>query len=213
MILTRRGISLSLSTILRCRPQLGWTFCGSAYCQVIHEANKAKRLEWARKNLDNDFGDVVFTDECSIQTETHRRFSSRKRGEPPEEQAQVYMLRRFTNMYKPPVFNIVFCQLVIACTCFFFTFRPKHPVKVHVWAGISMRGRTGICILELWMLLCTQTFLKQPCFRSSMTPTQTVTSLCRIMITKYGLASQQLCNCCRRLLCNCFSSEHFVHCA
>lgn len=91
--------------------------------------------------------------------------------------------------------------------------RPKHPVKVHVWAGISMRGRTGICILELWMLLCTQTFLKQPCFRSSMTPTQTVTSLCRIMITKYGLASQQLCNCCRRLLCNCFSSEHFVHCA
>jgi hypothetical protein len=148
VILTRRGISLSLSTILRCRPQLGWTFCGSAYCQVIHEANKAKRLEWARKNLDNDFGDVVFTDECSIQTETHRRFSSRKRGEPPEEQAQVYMLRRFTNMYKPPVFNIVFCQLVIACTCFFFTFRPKHPVKVHVWAGISMRGRTGIFIFS-----------------------------------------------------------------
>ena len=28
------------------------------------------------------------------------------------------------------------------------TFRPKHPIKVHVWAGISMRGRTGICIFE-----------------------------------------------------------------
>ena len=26
--------------------------------------------------------------------------------------------------------------------------RAKHPVKVHVWAGISMRGRTGICIFE-----------------------------------------------------------------
>ena len=24
--------------------------------------------------------------------------------------------------------------------------RPKHPYKVHVWAGISLRGRTGICI-------------------------------------------------------------------
>jgi len=24
----------------------------------------------------------------------------------------------------------------------------EHPVKVHVWAGISMRGRTGICIFE-----------------------------------------------------------------
>ena len=26
--------------------------------------------------------------------------------------------------------------------------RAKHPVKVHVWAGISKRGRTGICIFE-----------------------------------------------------------------
>ena len=26
--------------------------------------------------------------------------------------------------------------------------RAKHPVKVHVWAGISQRGRTGICIFE-----------------------------------------------------------------
>ena len=28
----------------------------------------------------------------------------------------------------------------------FCYFRPKHPLKVHVWAGISMRGSTGICI-------------------------------------------------------------------
>lgn len=26
--------------------------------------------------------------------------------------------------------------------------RPKHPVKVHVWPGISKRGRTGICIFD-----------------------------------------------------------------
>ena len=26
--------------------------------------------------------------------------------------------------------------------------RPKHPVKVHVWAGISLRGPTKICIFE-----------------------------------------------------------------
>ena len=26
--------------------------------------------------------------------------------------------------------------------------RPKHPTKVHIWAGISKRGRTGICIFE-----------------------------------------------------------------
>ena len=26
--------------------------------------------------------------------------------------------------------------------------RPKHPLKVHVWAGISTQGRTPICIFE-----------------------------------------------------------------
>ena len=26
--------------------------------------------------------------------------------------------------------------------------RPKHPTKVHVWAGISMKGRTGICVFD-----------------------------------------------------------------
>lgn len=26
--------------------------------------------------------------------------------------------------------------------------RPKHPVKVHVWAGISKQGATGICIFQ-----------------------------------------------------------------
>lgn len=27
-------------------------------------------------------------------------------------------------------------------------FRPKHPTKLHIWAGISLRGRTGVCIFE-----------------------------------------------------------------
>ena len=26
--------------------------------------------------------------------------------------------------------------------------KPKHPIKLHVWAGISKRGRTGACIFE-----------------------------------------------------------------
>ena len=29
-----------------------------------------------------------------------------------------------------------------------FLSRPKHPLKVHVWAGISMRGPTKICIFD-----------------------------------------------------------------
>ena len=26
--------------------------------------------------------------------------------------------------------------------------RAKHPVKVHVWAGISLRGKTRVCIFD-----------------------------------------------------------------
>ena len=31
---------------------------------------------------------------------------------------------------------------------FLFSSRAKHPVKIHVWAGISCRGATAICIFE-----------------------------------------------------------------
>ena len=51
-ILIAKGYSLSLSILLRCRKSLGWTFRGSAYCQMIREANKAKRLEWVTRYLE-----------------------------------------------------------------------------------------------------------------------------------------------------------------
>ena len=35
--------------------------------------------------------------------------------------------------------------------------RPKQPVKVHVWAGISLSGMTGICIFEGKMDACLYT--------------------------------------------------------
>ena len=41
-LLTDKGYTISLRTILRCRTALGWMFRGSAYCQLIQEANKAK---------------------------------------------------------------------------------------------------------------------------------------------------------------------------
>ena len=31
---------------------------------------------------------------------------------------------------------------------YFLNFRPKHPVKVHVWAGISYRGTTDLVIFD-----------------------------------------------------------------
>ena len=99
-LLKDKGYSISLRTVLRCRVSLGWTFRGSSYCQLIRTVNKEKRFQFARDHLGEKFNDVIFTDECSIQAESHRRFCCRKKGEPPKN--------------KP---------------------RPKHPVKVNVWAG------------------------------------------------------------------------------
>ncbi len=83
-MLVARGYRISLRTVLRCRTSLGWTFRGSSYCQLIREANKGKRLLWAQQYIDDGFENVVWTDECTVQLETHRRFCCRKRGEPPK---------------------------------------------------------------------------------------------------------------------------------
>ena len=82
-MLTEKGYSISLRTILRCRTVLGWTFRGSAYCQLIRQANKQKRLQWAQQHLGQSFEDVIWTDESTIQMESHHRFACRKGGEAP----------------------------------------------------------------------------------------------------------------------------------
>ena len=82
-LLVSRGYQISKKTILRCRTALGWTFRGSAYCQLIRESNKIKRLEWARQHLQDNFDNVVWTDECSVQLEMHKTYCCRKQGEPP----------------------------------------------------------------------------------------------------------------------------------
>ena len=112
-LLAENDIQVASSTALRWRTELGWTSKGTSYCQMICEANEGKRLEWAEKNKDMSFEDVIYTDETTVQLETHRRTCCYKRGQKPR--------------YKP---------------------KPKHPLKVHVWAGISHRGRTTLCIFE-----------------------------------------------------------------
>lgn len=69
--------------------------------------------DWVLKYLHDDFQNVVWTDETTVQLESHKRFCCRKNGIRPQ--------------YKP---------------------RPKHPIKVHVWAGISWEGPTPVCIFE-----------------------------------------------------------------
>ena len=111
--LKAEGVEASVSSVLRWRKDLGWTSKGTSYCQMIRDVNKEKRLNWAQKNKEMTFDDVIYTDETTVQIETHRRTCSYKKGCKPR--------------YKP---------------------KPKHPLKVHVWAGISHRGKTGLCIFE-----------------------------------------------------------------
>lgn len=94
-LLKEKGYSISLRTILRCRTELGWTFRGSAYCQLIRHVNKIKRLDWARAHVNDKFEDVVWTDESTIQLESHRRFSCHKKGERPKNKPR-YVTYVFT---------------------------------------------------------------------------------------------------------------------
>ena len=98
----------SLSAILRCRTDLGWTPKGTKYCRMIRNVNKEKRLKWAEEKQDMTSQDIINTDETTVQIEIQRHTCCYKEGCKP--------------FYKP---------------------RPKHPVKVHIWAGISHCGRAS----------------------------------------------------------------------
>ena len=113
--LERHGICVSASTVCRARKQQGWTLQWTAYCQLICDANKVKRLEFAHRVLESDdtFNNVIFSDECSISLQAYRRTCFRMVNEPTK-----------------------------------WKLKPKHPIKVHVWGGISRSGATKICIFD-----------------------------------------------------------------
>ena len=90
-LLTEKGYNLTRRTVLRCRTELGWTFRGSSYCQLIREANKEKRLDWAQRNRNDTFEDVVWSNESTNQLETHQRFCCRKKGELPRNKPRYYV--------------------------------------------------------------------------------------------------------------------------
>ena len=104
-------VTTSLSTIFRSRRLLGWTFCGSSYCQLIRDVNKVKRLEWARQYTaaaEAGFNDVIYSDKTSIQLETHRCFCCCKQGEPPKNKPRLLQILF--------VENKKFIEYVYTCT-------------------------------------------------------------------------------------------------
>ena len=82
---------------------------------MVREVNKVKKLEFCLKVREDkdDFENVIFTDESSVEIERSTTTRFRKVGE----------------AYKPAP-------------------KPKHPLKVHVWGGISKHGPTELVIFE-----------------------------------------------------------------
>lgn len=77
-------VTCSERTITRERNDLGWVFTTARYCQAIRDANKLKRVVWVNQRLEEEeqFRDVIFTDECTVQLECHRRKSFRQKNAP-----------------------------------------------------------------------------------------------------------------------------------
>lgn len=62
--------SLSLCTVLYSRELLEQAYRGFAYRQLIRDINKQKRLMWALQHQNDNFENVMFSDEASIQIKT-----------------------------------------------------------------------------------------------------------------------------------------------
>ena len=99
-MLREHGYNISLRTLLHCLTSLGWTLRGSKCCQLICNVNQAKRLQWAWLHITESFdptqvfSDVIWTDECSVQLESHRQFCCRSR------ESHLRINRgKFTTMY------------------------------------------------------------------------------------------------------------------
>ena len=67
------GMEISLQIILKGWMDILWR----AYCQMMHEVNKQKCLEWAIANVDDDFEDVIWTDETSVQLKAIAIFAAK----------------------------------------------------------------------------------------------------------------------------------------
>ena len=84
---------------------------------TLRVANKAKRLQFAQDFLHEaatGFNDVVFTDETSIQLESHRRFCCRKRRQPPKTKPR-YIYTRIGLGYYCLLSIIIMCLQKRAC--------------------------------------------------------------------------------------------------
>lgn len=78
-------LRVSVCTVKRARRALGWSSKRTRYCALISEINEERRMTWCLERIaeaDMEFSDVIWTDESSIQLESHRKITYQKKGKP-----------------------------------------------------------------------------------------------------------------------------------
>ena len=77
-------LTVSLGTIKRYRRVEGWVCTRPHYCQLIRNINKRKRVAWCKEEIKSkdNFADIIFSDECTVQLEQHGRLCFRKKKQP-----------------------------------------------------------------------------------------------------------------------------------
>lgn len=141
-ILENVGITISPQTVNNIRKREGYPTIEltnrlfnrlkrktTKYCHLVSDVNKDKRLAFCTKMLDRgeQFCDHVFTDETTVQRKT------------------MLMLKS--------LYFVVDCNTNTSWASVDDYFGPirsraKHPGKLHIWGGISIRGPTPIMIFD-----------------------------------------------------------------
>ncbi|CAG2242342.1 unnamed protein product [Mytilus edulis] len=111
------GLKLSSSCVSKIRRKLGWTTQRVKYCQLISHQNKLKRLQWCLAALERK---DTFEDVIFTDESTIEMSSNGK----------LFFYLPSSNLQRIPAKRQ----------------KPKHAYKVHIWAGISYRGRTDCCV-------------------------------------------------------------------
>ena len=94
------SLEVSISTVKRTRRNLGWVSKRTRYCALISETNREKRKKWSEERIaqnDLELKDVIWTDECTVQLEPHRKSLFHKKGEPSRLSGHRSTLQRSTS--------------------------------------------------------------------------------------------------------------------
>lgn len=123
-IYNRFNIQLHTATIRRHRRALGYEASKPRLIPHIREGNQIKRLAFCEtlRDTNDTFDNVIFTDESSVQIGQNQRV----------------VLAKVLRNAKGKIISKDIPELP----------RVKHPLKVHVWGGISRKGATQLLIFN-----------------------------------------------------------------